>query len=160
MRYVIEPGGIPVGTLWNVHAGDDGPVVFTGTGLECIKWCEGKGAVRRGPRLYVREDDVTRFTRAIREQVKRYADGHTEHTDDCMSEWAEGRRDIMTPETVAANHRLHMGMDVERTVRHSIRCHSCGFVGTLEWHREDEETWLAVCPECDRTHAADFRGDS
>ena len=33
------------------------------------------------------------------------------HTEDCMSEWAEGRRAIMTPETVEANHRLHLADD-------------------------------------------------
>lgn len=38
---------------------------------------------------------------------------HEEHTDDCMDEWGEQRRDIMTPQTVEANHRLHMG-HVER----------------------------------------------
>jgi hypothetical protein len=35
---------------------------------------------------------------------------HT-HTADCMSEWAEARRDLMTPQTIAANHRLHMSDD-------------------------------------------------
>lgn len=34
--------------------------------------------------------------------------GH-QHTADCMDDWAERHRDIMTPATVAANHRLHMG---------------------------------------------------
>lgn len=38
---------------------------------------------------------------------------HEEHTDDCMSDWSEARRGGMTSDTVAANHRLHMG-DVER----------------------------------------------
>lgn len=54
-------------------------------------------------------DDVTRFTQALRTGVKKYTDGHTEHTDDCMSPWGENARPIMTTETVAANHRLHMG---------------------------------------------------
>ena len=30
------------------------------------------------------------------------------HTTDCMSEWAESRRHLMTQDTIAANHRLHM----------------------------------------------------
>ena len=39
----------------------------------------------------------------------KYADGHTEHTEDCMSPWGERRRDLpFTPETIAANHKLHM----------------------------------------------------
>lgn len=38
----------------------------------------------------------------------KYAPEHTEHGDDCMSEWAELRRYAFTPETIAANHRLHM----------------------------------------------------
>lgn len=56
-------------------------------------------------------DDVTRFVHKIQESRsnKKYADGHTEHTDDCMSPWGEESRGIMTPETVVANHRLHMG---------------------------------------------------
>lgn len=58
-------------------------------------------------------DDATRFTLKLRELTeKKYLDGHAEHTEDCMSPWAEARRVIMTPETVAANHRLHM-WDVE-----------------------------------------------
>lgn len=57
-------------------------------------------------------DDLTRFTKSIGEDAKKYADGHTEHTDDCMSPWSEARRKIMTPETIAANHQLHMS-DVE-----------------------------------------------
>jgi hypothetical protein len=46
----------------------------------------------------------------------RYAPGHTEHTDDCMSEWAEnahaamvaGRSGGMDPQTIEMNHRSHM----------------------------------------------------
>lgn len=38
---------------------------------------------------------------------------HDVHTDDCLSEWSERSRDIMSPQTVEANHRLHMG-HVER----------------------------------------------
>lgn len=38
---------------------------------------------------------------------------HVDHTADCMSDWAEAGRDRMTPGTVEANHRLHMG-HVER----------------------------------------------
>lgn len=38
----------------------------------------------------------------------KYLPGHTEHTDDCMSEWAEAGRSIMTEQTIAANHVLHM----------------------------------------------------
>jgi hypothetical protein len=47
----------------------------------------------------------------------KYTDGHAVHTEDCMSSWAEHRRDIMTPDTVAANHRLHMA-DVELLAGH------------------------------------------
>lgn len=38
---------------------------------------------------------------------------HDVHTDDCMSDWSEARRDSMTRATVMMNHRLHMA-DVER----------------------------------------------
>lgn len=38
----------------------------------------------------------------------KYQPEHTEHTDDCMSEWAESKRHYMSPETIAANHRLHV----------------------------------------------------
>jgi hypothetical protein len=40
----------------------------------------------------------------------KYEPNHTEHTDDCMSEWGEARRYTLplTPETIAANHVLHM----------------------------------------------------
>jgi hypothetical protein len=34
--------------------------------------------------------------------------GHRVHTDDCMSDWAERGRAMMTAATIAANHRLHM----------------------------------------------------
>lgn len=58
--------------------------------------------------------DLERFAQKIKDRAenKKYADGHTEHTDDCMCPWSETRRDIMTPQTVAANHGLHMA-DVE-----------------------------------------------
>lgn len=59
-------------------------------------------------------DDSTRFLQKIRESTanKKHEDGHAEHTDDCMSPWAEERRGILTPQTVAVNHQLHMA-DVE-----------------------------------------------
>lgn len=55
-------------------------------------------------------DDTTRFLQKIRESTanKKYADGHTEHTEDCMSPWAEERRGILTRQTLAMNHELHM----------------------------------------------------
>lgn len=34
--------------------------------------------------------------------------GEDGHTADCMSEWAEARRHLMTPLTIACNHRLHL----------------------------------------------------
>lgn len=44
----------------------------------------------------------------------KYEPGHSEHTDDCMSEWSEARRYTLPldEQTIAANHMLHM-WDVE-----------------------------------------------
>lgn len=50
----------------------------------------------------------------------KYEPGHTVHGDDCMSDWSENLRRGMTPETIAANHRLHMH-DVEGFCRHGLR---------------------------------------
>lgn len=44
-------------------------------------------------------------------------------------------------------------------IRHPINCQACGFVGTVNFYREDDETWLSDCPDCDRTHAANFATD-
>lgn len=43
-----------------------------------------------------------------------------------------------------------------RVVEAPIKCLSCGFVGAVTWHRQDSQTWTVDCPECDRTHAANF----
>ena len=56
-----------------------------------------------------------------------------EHTADCMDRWAELRRDIMTPATVAANHRLHMG-----PAWNDERC-PCGASHTRAEHNYDPD---------------------
>jgi hypothetical protein len=58
---------------------------------------------------------------------------HTVHTDDCMSDWGERGRDLMTPLTIACNHRLHLAdvFDYVCTVA------DCG------WASDDS---TAVCP--------------
>jgi hypothetical protein len=86
----------------------------------------------------------------------KYKDGHTLHTDDCMSEWGEARRYTLplTPETIAANHALHMH-DVNHP-RHGLHCQVCGFRGEVTWNRQDSETFTVDCPDCGLTHAVNF----
>jgi hypothetical protein len=64
----------------------------------------------------------------------KYADGHTEHTDDCMSDWSEARRHSMTPQTIACNHRLHLA----DYFAYVCTLADCG------WASNDQ---IAVCPK-------------
>ena len=50
-----------------------------------------------------------------------------------MSEWGESRRDLMTPRTIGANHRLHMTRE----------CPTHGFVWTLV-----DDRGAHVCQVC------------
>lgn len=63
------------------------------------------GDGRQSKWLRVTPDQV----RAIRDLLTGDLTPNHVHTADCMDGWAEARRDIMTPQTIAANHRLHMG---------------------------------------------------
>jgi hypothetical protein len=74
-----------------------------------------------------------RYPDRMRTQAK-YAPGHTEHTADCMGEWAEGRRALMSEQTIACNHRLHLS-DHFAFVCRPADC---------DWASNDE---TAVCPD-------------
>lgn len=69
-----------------------------------------------------------------REIEGRVVPGHTEHTDDCMSEWGENARHVMTPETIACNHRLHLADHYEFV---------CS-LATCGWASDDS---TALCPD-------------
>jgi hypothetical protein len=113
--------------------------------------------------------DVSRFAKKAAESRSnpRYLPGHTVHSDDCMSEWGENARGIMTPETVAANHRLHMGDvysglvligpakvgarlhiplgDPARGVSETV----CGKANRPSWLLVHVGTQPNVCPQCE-----------
>lgn len=59
---------------------------------------------------------------------------HTVHTADCMSEWGENARRVMTPQTIACNHRLHLADHFEFVCMLA----DCG------WASDDSS---AVCPD-------------
>lgn len=84
--------------------------------------------------------DADRFaaaSRASRENPK-YKPGHRRHTADCMSEWAENARGIMTPETIVENHRLHMGDVPNADDKPGGKNNPCEICGTTT-HRHSEE---------------------
>lgn len=72
-------------------------------------------------------NDADRIRAKLRESTNgpKYAPGHTEHTDDCMSPWGENARGVMTPETIAANHVLHMA-DPVYVDPQIVGCPTCG----------------------------------
>lgn len=114
-------------------------------------------------------DDVSRFANKAAESRAnpKYSPNHTVHSPDCMSEWGENARGVMTPETVAANHRLHMG-DVYSTMvligspRVGTRLHIpaqdptrgvtsvlCGKDNRPSWILVHVGTGPNICPKCE-----------
>lgn len=59
MRTFIIERTIAVGDDWIVteDKGDVVDILYSGSALACIAWCEDQGAVRRGPRKYVVEGE-------------------------------------------------------------------------------------------------------
>lgn len=121
-------------------------------------------------------DDVTRFTNKAAESRAnpKYSPNHTNHSADCMSEWGENARGVMTEETIAANHRLHMGDVYAQMVligppKQGARLHIplgepargvertlCGKPNHHSWLLIHVGTQPIVCPECE----ARFWGNS